>query len=97
MQKAYETYAAQGFTILAVDTAYQDQKDSALAFAAKKSLTFPILFDLDGNTSRSYQVRAMPTSFFIDQEGIIRKVVIGGPMAEGLINAEIEKLLKETR
>ncbi len=97
MQKAYETYAAQGFTILAVDTAYQDQKDSALAFAAKKNLTFPILFDLDGNTSRSYQVRAMPTSFFIDQQGIIRKVVIGGPMAEGLLNAEIEKLLKETR
>ncbi len=95
MQKAYASYAAQGFTILAIDTTYQDQKEAALAFAAARRLTFPILFDLDGSVSRAYLVRAMPTSFFIDRQGIIRRVVFGGPMAEGLLRAEIEQLLKE--
>ncbi len=96
MQKAYASYAAQGFTILAIDTTYQDQKEAALAFAEAQRLTFPILFDLDGSVSRMYLVRAMPTSFFIDRQGIIRRVVIGGPMAEGLLRAEIERLVKET-
>ncbi len=95
MQKAYEKYSPQGFTILAVNTTYQDQKSSALDFAAQRGLTFPILFDLDGTVSHQYLVHAMPTSFFIDRQGVIRRVVIGGPMAEGLLRTEIEQMLKE--
>jgi cytochrome c biogenesis protein CcmG, thiol:disulfide interchange protein DsbE len=97
MQKVYEKYAPQGFTILAVNTTYQDQKSSAQAFTAQHGLTFPVLFDLDGTVSHQYLVNAMPTSFFIDRQGIIRRVVIGGPMAEGLLRTEIEQLLKEDR
>ena len=95
MQKVYEKYAPQGFTILAVNTTYQDQKSTALAFSAQRGLTFPILFDLDGTVSHQYLVRAMPTSFFVDRQGIIRRVVIGGPMSGGLLRAEIEQMLKE--
>jgi peroxiredoxin len=97
MQKVYETYAPQGFTILAVNTTFQDQKESALAFSQSRGLTFPILFDLDGDVSSKYMVRAMPTSFFIDSQGIVQRMVIGGPMSEGLLRAEVEKLLKEAR
>jgi peroxiredoxin len=97
MQKTYDRYAGQGFTILAVNTTFQDDKTAALDFAAQHSLTFPILFDEDGSVSRAYQVRSMPTSFFIDRQGVIRRVVVGGPMAAGLLQAEVEQLLKETR
>src|SRR5690606_34345406 len=85
MQKIHEQYGPQGFTILAVNTTFQDERTSAEEFAANRGLTFPIVFDLDGKVSRSYQVRSMPTSFFIDQDGIIRRVVIGGPMSEALL------------
>lgn len=97
MQEVYETYEDQGFTILAVNTTFQDQQESALAFSQSLGLTFPILFDLDGEVSAQYQVRAMPTSFFIDAEGVVQRTVIGGPMSEGLLRAEIEKLLKARR
>jgi cytochrome c biogenesis protein CcmG, thiol:disulfide interchange protein DsbE len=95
MEKAYEKYSQQGFIILAINTTYQDQKSSALAFASQHGLTFPILFDMDGTVSHQYMVRAMPTSFFIDQQGIIRRVIVGGPMAGGLLSFEIEKMLRE--
>ncbi len=94
MQKVYERYAAQGFTILAVDTTYQDDKNKALSFAAQSGAAFPILFDMDGAVAKQYQVRSMPSSFFIDREGVIQRVVIGGPMPEALIRAETERLLK---
>lgn len=97
MQKVYEAYGEQGFTILAVNTTFQDTRESALTFAGEQGLTFPILFDLDGSVSQQYLVRAMPTSFFVDQEGIIRRAVFGGPMPEALLRAEIEKLLEGGR
>jgi len=95
MQKVYETYAPSGFTILAVNTTFQDDRANALAFAKNLGLTFPLLFDSDGNVARQYRVNAMPTTFFIDSKGIIRRVVFGGPMPEALLRAEIEKMLKE--
>jgi cytochrome c biogenesis protein CcmG, thiol:disulfide interchange protein DsbE len=95
MQKVHEQYGPQGFTILAVNTTFQDDRTSAENFVASLGLTFPILFDLDGSVSQRYQVRSMPTSFFIDHSGIIRRVVIGGPMSEGLLRAEVERLLNE--
>jgi cytochrome c biogenesis protein CcmG/thiol:disulfide interchange protein DsbE len=82
MQEVYEAYEGQGFTILAVNTTYQDQKESAIAFSQSLGL------------ARQYQVRAMPTSFFIDAEGVVQRMVVGGPMSEGLLRAEVEKLLK---
>jgi cytochrome c biogenesis protein CcmG, thiol:disulfide interchange protein DsbE len=97
MQEVYEEYSDRGFTILAVNTTFQDDRDGALSFARGLGLTFPILFDLDGAVSQKYQVRAMPTSFFVDQEGIIRRVVFGGPMSEALLRTEIERLLPEGR
>jgi peroxiredoxin len=92
MQKVYDAYAQRGFIILAVNTTYQDQQSAALEFAENRGLTFPILFDTDGSVSRRYQVSAMPTSFFIDAEGTIRRVVFGGPMPEALLRAEVEQL-----
>ncbi len=97
MQRAYEAYAPRGFTILAVNTTFQDDQINAIAFAESLGLTFPLLFDMDGSVSRQYRVSAMPTSFFIDSEGIIRRVVYGGPMSEALLRAEIEQMLAEAR
>jgi cytochrome c biogenesis protein CcmG, thiol:disulfide interchange protein DsbE len=97
MQRVYEEYAGQGFEILAVNTTYQDDPNRALAFAQELGLTFPILFDLDGQMSDIYQLRGMPTSFFIDQQGMIREVIVGGPMAEALLRVRIENLIEGGR
>lgn len=97
MQKVYDLYASQGFVILAVNTTFQDEAKTARTWVTDRQLTFPILFDLNGSVSRMYQVRSMPTSFFVDKAGIIQRVVIGGPMPEGLLRAEVERMLKESR
>jgi cytochrome c biogenesis protein CcmG/thiol:disulfide interchange protein DsbE len=40
-------------------------------------------------------VRSLPTSFFVDPDGIIQEVVIGGPMAEALLRIRAESLSRE--
>ena len=49
------------------------------------ALTFPILLDQDGAVGRRYLLRALPSTFFIDRQGVIRTVVFGGPLSVATI------------
>ena len=96
MEATFQDYQDQGFTILAINVTNQDSASAAERFSKGNSLTFPILYDFDGTAARSYNVHSMPTSFFVDPDGIIREVVIGGPMSEALLRTRIENILPET-
>lgn len=93
-ERAYQAWQDQGFVILAINATQQDSVDQALAFAQEYGLSFPLLFDTNGRVNRNYQVRSLPTSFFVDPQGVIREVVVGGPIAEALLHVRVEQLLK---
>jgi len=94
MQEIYHEVKDSGFTILAVNATNQDNAAEAIAFGESLGLGFPILFDRAGEVSRLYEVRALPSSFFIDAQGVIREVVVGGPMSEALLRIRIEELIR---
>jgi cytochrome c biogenesis protein CcmG/thiol:disulfide interchange protein DsbE len=94
IQKVYEEYRDQGFTVLAVNSAFQDDPLAIVPFAVEYGLTFPILLDETADVSRAYQVRSLPSSYFINRYGVITQVVIGGPMSETLLRTRIEEALK---
>jgi cytochrome c biogenesis protein CcmG, thiol:disulfide interchange protein DsbE len=94
MQRVYTDYHQRGFEILAVNSTAQDTPESASAFAQANGLDFPILFDSQGEVARQYQVQSLPTSFFIDKDGAIREVVVGGPMSEALLRVRVEQLFQ---
>lgn len=95
MQRVHEAYQEQGLIILAVNATNQDSLTNAASFASEHGLTFPILMDTTGEVSQIYQVRSLPTSFFVDPDGIIQEIVIGGPMSEALLRTRVENLLPE--
>lgn len=94
IQRAYEKHAEDGLVILAVNMTNQDRVDEVRAFVDDLNLTFTILLDEAGEAGADYRISALPTTFFIDTEGVISEVVIGGPMAEALLLTRIENLLK---
>jgi cytochrome c biogenesis protein CcmG, thiol:disulfide interchange protein DsbE len=94
MEKVYNEYKDQGFIVLAVNNTFQDNPLEIVPFATQYNLTFPILLDETGETSRAYQVRSLPSSYFINRYGVITEVVIGGPMSETLLRTRIEEALK---
>ncbi len=49
--------------------------------------------DFDGKVVKDYQVMGVPTTYFIDRDGIIRDRIFGG-MNELVIEAKLEDLLK---
>jgi len=93
LQEVYEAYRDRGFEILAVNTTYQDSQAAAARFVQEYGLSFPVPLDQTGEVSRSYLLRALPTSFFIDRDGVIRSVIIGGPMSKTTIQTTVEALL----
>jgi cytochrome c biogenesis protein CcmG/thiol:disulfide interchange protein DsbE len=94
IQSTFRDDQARGLVVLAVNTTYQDDPTAAAAFARSQGLTFLLLSDRDGSVTHSYQVGALPTSFFIDAAGKIQDVVVGGPMAEALIRSRVDRLLQ---
>lgn len=95
IEHTYQAFRARGFVVLAVNPTDWDKLADVQSFVAKNSLTFPIPLDQDGAVTRLYQVTSLPTSFFIGRDGVIREVVIGGPMAEALLSSRVKKLLQE--
>ncbi|GAP06989.1 peroxiredoxin [Anaerolinea thermolimosa] len=94
-QHVYEDYHERGVVILAVNLTLQDREEDARQFVLKNHLSFPVLLDSGGNVERLYSTRALPTTYFISADGIIRERVIGGPIAEALLRAQVERLLHE--
>lgn len=94
MQEIYEKYKDSGLILLAVNNTHQDNVSDVLEFVQKNDLTFPILLDVEGFVSTQYQVQALPSTFFIDKNGKISQIVIGGPMSETLIESKIKELEK---
>lgn len=95
MQSVYEDYRESGFQILAVNATHQDSAAATASFVQEYGLTFPVLMDTSGEVSRQYQMRALPTSFFVDREGVIQEVVVGGPMSQALLRVRVEQLLEK--
>jgi cytochrome c biogenesis protein CcmG, thiol:disulfide interchange protein DsbE len=95
IDRVYQTYKNDGFVVLAVDSTIQDTLANAQTFVQENNLGFPILLDENGSVTRLYQVNSLPSTFFIGSDGVIREVVIGGPMSEALLFSRVEKLIQE--
>jgi thiol-disulfide isomerase/thioredoxin len=78
LQDLYERYSMDGLIILGVNTTYTDSWEDAVSFAKELGLTFPILFDDTGAVGETlYKVFGLPTSYWIDRDGVIRSFQLG--------------------
>jgi peroxiredoxin len=89
LQQAYEQYQGQGVVILSVDIG--ETSEAVRTFAQKQGLTFLILSDQKSAVARQYLVRSIPTTFFIDPDGVIR-VRHSGALKDSLIKTYLDSL-----
>jgi thiol-disulfide isomerase/thioredoxin len=73
-QAAHEAYGDE-VVILAIDE--REDPRHVAGFARQFGLTFPIPLDTDGRMGVEYRVRSLPTTYFIDADGVIRRVIRG--------------------
>lgn len=97
IEAVYRSHKDLGLEVLAVNTTNQDDQAAAAAFVQELQLTFPVPLDRTGAVSASYNLRGLPSTYFIDGQGVIRTVVVGGPMSGALIQSRVEELLQENQ
>ncbi len=94
IERMYQEYKDRGFTVLAVNMTSQDDPFAVVPFSQDHKLSFPILLDETNEVASAYQLRSLPSSYFIDRDGIINAVIIGGPMSEALLRTRIEAIIQ---
>ncbi|MBM7691390.1 peroxiredoxin [Peribacillus deserti] len=70
----YSKQMADDQVILAVN---MDPAADVKGFAAKMGMTFPILLDSENEVNTTYKVISIPTTYFIDSNGVIKKKILG--------------------
>ena len=91
LESAWERYAGRGVAFVGVNA--NDLEKNALGFIEKYGLSYVNGPDDHSRIARAYRVRAVPETFFIDQEGSLAKRHIG-EITEEQLQLSIEELLR---
>ncbi|MCO6452382.1 MAG: TlpA family protein disulfide reductase [Caldilineales bacterium] len=75
LEQAYRDNRDGGLVVLGVNQG--EEQVIAADFVNRYNLTFPVVLDQRLLVSQLYRTNSLPTTFFIDRDGIIREQVIG--------------------
>lgn len=69
-----------------------ESAETILDYATNNGLTYPLLVDRDMKINNLYGVLNLPTTVFIDQNGVVREVLVG-TISQAVLEDRIEQLL----
>jgi peroxiredoxin len=75
LQKIYHKFHDRGFELIGINV--DKKRANAEKFAKRFALTFPVALDPEASTIEAYLGRAMPMSYLIDREGVVRQLFFG--------------------
>jgi len=75
LQKLQDKYQELGVEVWGINVEQENQ--AGKNFLADLNLSFPIFFDQTNKLSKTYQIKAMPTTVIIDRDGVVRYVYLG--------------------
>ncbi len=90
LQSAYQRLRDKGVILLGVDL--KENAETIQNFTTQFGLTYPLLLDRDGAVSERYQVRGIPTTVFLDADGVVHARHVG-PLTEDKFAEYVSPLL----
>ncbi len=94
-EQAFQEYQATDLQIIAINATDQDSQSDVSRFIQQHGITFPIPLDSTGSVSRDYLIHSLPTTYFIDKNGVIKEIIIGGPIPISLLRIQANQLLSD--
>ncbi|MGE7980431.1 thiol-disulfide oxidoreductase ResA [Psychrobacillus sp. NPDC093200] len=90
MDKQYKKVKDNGLQILAVNIGESDFK--VQKYIDRKGLSFPVLIDKNKSVMETYNINPLPTTFLVNPEGKIEKIITG-EMSEESIKRYMEQIM----
>jgi peroxiredoxin len=95
LQKLNQEYQGQNLVMLSINGIAQDDLEKVKATVAEFGMTYPVVLDEGDTIFKSYWLGFMPTTVFIDSQGVIRHIKFGGSN-ETELRGTIDQLLAGT-
>lgn len=91
LQQAYEKYKDDGFVVLAVNV--QEGPELVNPYIEEMGLTFPVALDRAAAVATAYRVAGLPTSAFVNSDGIVTDIHRGA-LVESRLQGYLNEILK---
>lgn len=75
LDRIYQRYRSNGLVVIGVSV--DRTADNARSFLSERRVSFPSVLDTDQSIARAYRPPTMPSSYVIDQRGVVRHVHSG--------------------
>ncbi len=82
IESLYQEYKDEGLVVIGIDIG--EPEATVRRFVQQGGYSWTFVLDSDGAVAANYNIRAIPTSFFIDREGVIQAVNIGAMTKRGM-------------
>lgn len=91
-QQIWEEWHGKGLVILAVNIG--ESAVTAKQFVDDSGFTFPVLLDTSQDVALNYNIRSIPTTFFLDEAGVIRDMKIGAFINKAAIESKLSRIIR---
>lgn len=91
LQEIYDEWTDKGLVLLTVNLG--ESTNVARNFMQENGFTMPVLLDSSRVLLNRYQITGIPTTFFIDKDGIIREGRIGSFPSKETIEQSLTKIM----
>lgn len=91
LQQTYEEWSDKGLVLLAINIG--ESRATIEQFMLSNNLSLPVLLDIREVVARKYNITAIPTTLFIDKDGIIQEKIIGAFPNKEAIEKHLGKII----
>jgi thiol-disulfide isomerase/thioredoxin len=92
LQQVYDEFKDKGLVWIEIDI--QESQDEVNGFLAANNLSLPTIIDNTGGIANNYDIASIPTTFFIDSNGIIKQKIVGGFPNRDYLVQELQSILQ---
>ena len=91
LQEIYDEWSGKGLILLAINIGESSSKVEQ--FLQDHNLSLPVLLDTRAVVAQRYSIQYIPTTFFIDKDGIIQEKIIGAFPNKEAIENRVSKIM----
>lgn len=91
LQQVFEEWQGKELAVLTVDIG--ESRSTVNNYLQSYKLSLPVLLDIKKTVAYKYGFRYVPTTFFIDRDGIIQRMRVGPFPSKEAIDAYIEEII----
>ncbi len=91
LQQVHDSWSDKGLVLLTIDIG--ESPATVQEFMNKLNLTMMVPMDIERKVAKDYGITVIPTTFFIDRNGIIRQKVAGAFPNKEAIEYELNKII----